>query len=64
VKGFFFALGKLLEVIGMLCMPLALYAGMTVEGSSGMALQMRYLVIGCMLFYLGRTFETGTGRSE
>ena len=59
-----YTLGKLLEVAGMLLMPLALWAGMKVPGGEGMVLQLKYLMVGILLFAAGRGLESASGRQE
>jgi hypothetical protein len=59
-----YTLGKLLEIAGMLLMPVALYVGIQVPGSQGMVLQLKYLMVGILLFGVGRGLESASGRQE
>lgn len=59
-----YTLGKILEVAGMLLMPMALWAGLQIPGSQGMVMQLKYLMVGILLFGAGRGLETASGRQE
>lgn len=59
-----YTMGKLLEVAGMLLMPMALWTGIKVPGSEGMVLQLKYLMVGILLFAAGRGLESASGRQE
>lgn len=59
-----FYLAKLLEALGLLMMPVALYYGVSLEGTGAMVVELKLLFAGVVLFTLGRTLEAATGKRE
>ena len=54
MKSMVLDIGKCLELMGMFCMPVALFYGLTLEGSGGMIAEMAFLGIGVGIFFSGR----------
>lgn len=56
-------LGKTLELLGLLCMPTALYYGFVLEGAEGMVQELKWMGIGGGIFLMGRALETSAGEA-
>ncbi len=59
-----YGVAKILEIAGMLLMPLALWVGYRIEGGPGMVMQLKYLCAGVALFAIGRSLEAATAEKE
>ncbi|MFQ5912098.1 MAG: hypothetical protein ACE5JS_02840 [Nitrospinota bacterium] len=58
---FLYLIGRMLQILGMLYLAYALYLGITLE-RGGMAAEYKWLLIGAVVFIVGRFMERQWGR--